>query len=162
MHQPVTIQNNTFWWRSIVYTAPAYRGGGGGGGRLLYGVGGAVEVLTCPYPLSVQARPPWDQRLDTLIMLSRGCRLLTMHVASVGLGVRGNVDINIINLPQCSITGPDGTVAKSSANGLVGTEFASWYRLIPRVFKGPVGRCKAAIPSSFSLTSNRVTTNLLS
>ena len=35
-------------------------------------------------------------------------------------------------------TGPDGTVAKSTTNGLVGTEFAS--RLM-RVFKGSVGRC---------------------
>ena len=46
----------------------------------------------------------------------------------------------------------NGTVAMSSANGLVGNEFflfkAQW-----------VGRCKATTPSSLSLTSNRVTTN---
>ena len=30
------------------------------------------------------------------------------------------------------IPAPDGTVAKSSANGLVGTGFASWYRFQPR------------------------------
>ena len=30
------------------------------------------------------------------------------------------------------IPAPDGTVAKSSANGLVGTGFASWYLLQPR------------------------------
>ena len=29
-------------------------------------------------------------------------------------------------------TGPDGAVAKSSANWLVGTGFASWYRFQPR------------------------------
>ena len=47
-------------------------------------------------------------------------------------------------------TGPDGAVVMSSADGLVGTEFASRYRLIPRVvFKD----------SSLSLTSNRFTTN---
>ena len=51
------------------------------------------------------------------------------------------------------ITGPDGAVAMSSANGLVGTGFAS------RVFKGPTSRCKTTTPSSFSLTSNRVTSN---
>ena len=28
-----------------------------------------------------------------------------------------------------------------------------------RVFKGPVGRCTTTTPCSFSLTSNRVTTN---
>ena len=43
------------------------------------------------------------------------------------------------------ITGPDGTVAMSSANG--------W------VFKAPMGRCKATTPSSLALSSNRVTTN---
>ena len=31
-------------------------------------------------------------------------------------------------------TGPDGTMAKSSPNGLVGTGFASWYWLQRRVF----------------------------
>ena len=55
-------------------------------------------------------------------------------------------------------TGPAGAVAKSSANGLVGTGFAS--RSNPeRVFKDPMGRCKATTPSSLSLTSNRFTTN---
>ena len=35
-------------------------------------------------------------------------------------------------------TGPDGAVVMSSANGLVGTEFASRYRLQPRAgFKIP-------------------------
>ena len=29
-------------------------------------------------------------------------------------------------------TGPDGAVAMSTANGLVGTGFTSWYRLQPR------------------------------
>ena len=29
-------------------------------------------------------------------------------------------------------TGPDGAVVMSLANGLVGTGFASWYRLQPR------------------------------
>ena len=39
-----------------------------------------------------------------------------------------------IRCPSAS-TGPEGSVVKSSDNGLVGTVFAS------RVFKGPVGRC---------------------
>ena len=57
-------------------------------------------------------------------------------------------------------TGPNGAVAKSSVNGLVGTGFASRYGSNPElVFKGPMGRCKVTIPSSLSLTSNRVTTN---
>ena len=57
-------------------------------------------------------------------------------------------------------TSPDGAVAMSLANGLVGTGIASRYRLQPRAgSKGPVGRCKATTPSSFSLTSNRITTN---
>ena len=60
-------------------------------------------------------------------------------------------------------TGPDGAVFMSSANGLVGTGFASQYRLQPRAFfKDPMGRCMATTPSSLSLTSNRVTTNHLS
>ena len=65
-------------------------------------------------------------------------------------------------------TGPDGSVAMSSANRLEGTlevtGFASRYRLQPRAgfFKGPVGRCKVPTPSSFSLTSNVInTSNLL-
>ena len=57
-------------------------------------------------------------------------------------------------------TGPDGAVVMSSANGLVGTGFASRYRLQSRaVFKDPMGRCKTTTPSSLSLASNRVTTN---
>ena len=53
-------------------------------------------------------------------------------------------------------------MAKSSANGLVGTGFASQYWLHPRAsFKCPMGRCKATTPSSFSLTSNSFTTNYL-
>ena len=37
-----------------------------------------------------------------------------------------------------------GLMGKSSANGLVGTGFASWYQLQPRAgfFNRPVGRCK--------------------
>ena len=31
-------------------------------------------------------------------------------------------------------TGPDGTVAMSSANRLVGTGFASWYWLQPKAY----------------------------
>ena len=49
---------------------------------------------------------------------------------------------------------------KTSANGLVGTGFTSWYRLQHNTgYKGSVDRCKATIPSSFSLTYSRVTTN---
>ena len=56
----------------------------------------------------------------------------------------------------------DDAVAMSSANELVGAGFASRYSLQPRVgFKGPMGRCLATTPSSLSLTSNRVTINLL-
>ena len=59
------------------------------------------------------------------------------------------------------MTGPDGAVGKSKANGLVGTGFTSQYRLQLRAgfFKGPLGRCKPTTPFSFSLTSNTVTTN---
>ena len=54
----------------------------------------------------------------------------------------------------------EGAIAMSSANGLVGTGFACRYRIQPRPgFKGPMGRCKATTPSSFSLTSNGVTSN---
>ena len=55
-------------------------------------------------------------------------------------------------------TGPNGTVAMSSANGLVGSGFISGSNP-EQVFKGPMGRCKATTPSSLSLTSNRFTTN---
>ena len=58
------------------------------------------------------------------------------------------------------MTGLDGAVATSSANGLVGTGFTSQYRLQQRAgFKGPMGRCKATTPSYVSVTSKRVTTN---
>ena len=54
-----------------------------------------------------------------------------------------------------------GSVVKSSANGLVSTWFASHYQLEPKagILKAQLGRCMATIPTSFSLTSNRVTTN---
>ena len=47
-------------------------------------------------------------------------------------------------------------VAISSADGLIGTGFASRYRLQPRTFffKGPMGRCKATTPSSNKITIN--------
>ena len=64
-----------------------------------------------------------------------------------------------------SDTDADGSVAKSSAKGLVGTGFASRYRLQPKqVFKGTMSRCNVTTPSALLLTSNRVTliTNLLS
>ena len=50
-------------------------------------------------------------------------------------------------------------MAQWLSHRLVGTEFASQYRLQPRAgfFLGIVGRCKASTPSSFLLTSNRVT-----
>ena len=41
-------------------------------------------------------------------------------------------------------TGPDGSVAMSSTNGLVGTGFA----FQSGFFKGPMGRCKVTTPSS--------------
>ena len=47
----------------------------------------------------------------------------------------------------------------SSANGLVGTGFASRHRLQHRAgLKGSVSRCKVTTPSSLSLTSKRVNT----
>ena len=53
------------------------------------------------------------------------------------------------------LTGPDGAVTMSSANGLVGTGFVSRYRLQPeRVFKGPMGKCKATTASFISFTTN--------
>ena len=57
---------------------------------------------------------------------------------------------------MCGIRAEFNQRAHASANGLVGTGFASRYQL------GPVSRCKATTSSSFSLNSNRVTTNLLS
>ena len=67
-----------------------------------------------------------------------------------------------LNKTETKNTGPDGSVVMASANGLVGTGFASRYQLqIPeRVFKDPTGRCVATTPSSLSLTSNRVTTGV--
>ena len=42
------------------------------------------------------------------------------------------------------------------------SKYTSRYQLQPRAdFKGPMGRCKATTPSYLSLTSNKVTTNLL-
>ena len=66
-----------------------------------------------------------------------------------------------IKLQITAVTGPDGTVAKSSANGWLGTEFASQYcgSNPQEVFKGPMGRCKATTHSFLSLTSHRVTAN---
>ena len=59
-----------------------------------------------------------------------------------------------------SVTSPDGAVAMSSANGLVGTGSHLGTGSNPvRVFKGPMGRCKATTHSSLTLTSNRVTIN---
>ena len=68
--------------------------------------------------------------------------------------VKANAGENVIEI-ILSITGPSGAVAKSLANGLVGTRFISQYQF----FKSTMGRCKATAPSSLSLTSNRVTAN---
>ena len=65
-----------------------------------------------------------------------------------------NSDVFNVDVALHMATGLDGAVAKSSANVLVGTGIAS------RIFlKGPMGRCKATTPSSFSITSKRVTPN---
>ena len=60
---------------------------------------------------------------------------------------------------------PDGAVAKSSASGFgrywVHISVSAPIHSVFLKVSGPVGRCKATTPSSFSLTSNRVTTNLL-
>ena len=62
-----------------------------------------------------------------------------------------------------SICGSDGAVAKSSANGLVGTGNASQYRLQPRAGFLKAQRVDVRpIPSSVSLTSNRDVPNYLS
>ena len=58
-----------------------------------------------------------------------------------------------------SNTGPDGTVAKSPANGLVGTGFASLNLRQHSWFLNPQLVCKRTASSSFSLTSKMVTTN---
>ena len=69
----------------------------------------------------------------------------------------GEVD----NKCLATITGPNGAVAISSANGLVGTGFASGYRIQPgRVFKDPMVKCKATlIPLLSHLPLNTITTN---
>ena len=79
------------------------------------------------------------------------CRLNIVHSSSIAIAVYVN-------------TGPDGAVAMSSVNGLVGRPY--WVRIsVPAptqsgyFYKGPVGRCIATKPCSFSLTSNRVNTN---
>ena len=72
----------------------------------------------------------------------------------IGTGTR-----QVLN-SECLNTVPDGAVVKLSANGLVGTGFASRYRSNQELaFKGPLSRRKATTPSSLSLTSKRVTTN---
>ena len=45
-----------------------------------------------------------------------------------------NETIKLLKFGSATLTdtGPDGAVAMSSANGLVGTGFASWYQLQPR------------------------------
>ena len=90
--------------------------------------------------------------------------IINKNVLSVSLN-KTFLSFHVINFKRASFdltTGPNGTVAKSSADGLVDTGFTSRYRLQNRPgFKGPMGRCKATAPSSLSLISNRkrVTTN---
>ena len=62
-----------------------------------------------------------------------------------------------VTLSKYYSTGPIGAVA----NGQVGTGFSSRYRLQSKVgfLKYPIGICTATTAFSFSLTSNRVTTN---
>ena len=89
------------------------------------------------------------------MLTSRGA-LAGMRNSSVGF----IVSLSVIKCVLFLATGPDGAVVKSSANWLVGTEFASRYGLQHRA-----GFIKAQwvgiwpTPSSLSLISNRVTTN---
>ena len=71
------------------------------------------------------------------------------------MGISGRLLDEVKSLYKVTVSGPDGGVVMSSANGLVGTGFTSRYRLQPGAcFKGPMGRRKATTPSSLSLTSN--------
>ena len=85
---------------------------------------------------------------------------IVLDISCPGFRPRG-LRMTTIAREFCSVgTGPDGAVAMSSANALVGTGFASRYRL-QRVFKGSMG--KATTPSSLSLTCRLLlNTNLLS
>ena len=93
-----------------------------------------------------------------LLVFLGGCVCFCSRaVSEVTIGWLDHVVFNVEGFN----TGFGGTVAMSSANGLVGTGFASRYRLLPRAgcLKAQMGRCKATTLSSLSLTSNRVTTN---
>ena len=93
-----------------------------------------------------------------LLVFLGGCVCFCSRaVSEVTIGWLDHVVFNVEGFN----TGFGGTVAMSSANGLVGTGFASRYRLLPRAgfLKAQIGRCKATTLSSLSLTSNRVTTN---
>ena len=70
-----------------------------------------------------------------------------------------NLNVKTLSFIYLTTHYNDGAVVMSSANGLVGTgSYLGTGSNPERVFKGPVGRCMATTPSSFSLTSNRVTT----
>ena len=72
---------------------------------------------------------------------------LVNNPVNLPLRLAGLFFFNVQN-PTDGITGPDGAVVMLSANGLLGTGFASQN-----------GFLKVTTPSSLSLTSNRVTTN---
>ena len=101
----------------------------------------------------------------TAILLGSVNRMKLFHNRAVSITLPSGINklgkmLFKISTGYISLTGPDGAVVMSSANGLVCTGFASRYGSNPeRVFKDPIGRCMATTPSSFSLTSNRVTTN---
>ena len=69
-----------------------------------------LYLFSCLYPLRFK-----NAALDT-------------HLS--GLSVWDN---EVVIFVSCMMTGPNGAVVMSSANGLVGTGFASRYRLQPRV-----------------------------
>ena len=69
------------------------------------------------------------------------------------------MDLDLVKKPISVEICPDGAVAKSSAkssaNGLVGTGFNPEWVFVKAQWVG----VRATTPCSFSLTSNRVTTN---
>ena len=71
-----------------------------------------------------------------------GCEI-GVGISSRGWLYREGNGMNLIaHQYNCHSTGPDGAVAMLSANGIVGTGFASRYRVQPRtgLLKGPMDK----------------------
>ena len=71
-------------------------------------------------------------------------------------GIGGYVTVNYVLHVIVTWYHPDSTVANYWPLWLVGTRFASRYRLQPRYFKCPIDIYKAIVPSFRSLTTNRL------